>query len=165
MFMPPIFRLRTAIAALVSVAVSFGMAIAQEQTTPGAMDPSAGGREMMERQMMCRADQHIDGQLAYLKTELKITAEQTPQWNVFADAFRADKEKNARLCKSTENKQTHAMMMSANLPDSLEMTAVRLAARLESLRAMEVAVRPLYAILSPAQKKTADEIMKGAPVF
>jgi hypothetical protein len=164
--MPPIFRLRTAIATLVSITVGFGVAIAQEQTTPGAMDPGAGGREMMERQMMCRAaDQHIDGQLAYLKTELKITAEQTPQWNVFADAFRADKEKTARLCKSTENEQTHAMMMSASLPESLEMTAVRLAARLESLRAMEVAVRPLYAILSPAQKKTADEIMKGAPGF
>ena len=66
--MPPIFRLRAAIATLVSIAVGFGVAIAQEQTTPGAMDPGAGGREMMERQMMCRADQHIDGQLANLKT-------------------------------------------------------------------------------------------------
>jgi hypothetical protein len=64
-----------------------------------------------------------------------------------------------------ENEQTHAMMMSASLPESLEMMAVRLSARLESLRAMEAAVRPLYAILSQAQKKTADEIMKGAPGF
>jgi LTXXQ motif family protein len=160
--MRPTFGLRVvAIAALVSaVAGGGGAAITQEQNMPGPMDPATGGRGMM-----CRADEHIDGQLAYLKTELKITSEQTPQWNVFADAFRADKEKNARLCKSTENEQSRAMMMSASLPDSLEMTAVRLAARLDSLRAMAVAVRPLYAMLSPAQKKTADEIMKGAPGF
>ncbi|WGJ13733.1 Spy/CpxP family protein refolding chaperone [Methylocapsa sp. D3K7] len=159
--MRPILGLRAvAIAALLSTAGGFGAAIAQEQTMPGPMDPAMGGRGMM-----CRAAEHIDGQLAYLKTELKITPEQLPQWNVFADIFRTDKEKNARLCNSTENEQTRAMMMSASLPDSLEMTAVRLTARLESLRAMEAAIRPLYAILSPAQKKTADEIMKGAPGF
>lgn len=165
--MRSIFRLWAGIpmiAAIVSIAGFFGAAIAQEQNMPGAMDPAMGGRGM-ERGMMCRADEHIDGQLAYLKTELKITSEQTPQWNVFADAFRADKEKNARLCKSTENEQTHSMMMSASLPESLEMMAVRLTARLESLRAMEAAIRPLYAILSKEQKKTADEIMKGAPGF
>ncbi|MGH6838038.1 MAG: Spy/CpxP family protein refolding chaperone [Methylocella sp.] len=154
-----------AIAAIVWVAAGFSVAVAQEQNMPGAMGPAMGGRGMPEREAMCRTDEHIDGQLAYLKTELKITEAQTAQWNVFADAFRADKEKNARLCKSMENEQTHSMMMSASLPESLEMMAVRLAARLESLRAMEAAVRPLYAILNQAQKKTADEIMKGAPGF
>jgi hypothetical protein len=156
-----ILALRAAtIATLLSATGGFGTAIAQEQNMPGPMDPAMGGRGMA-----CRADEHVDGQLAYLKTELKITPEQMQQWNVFADVFRTDKDKNARLCKSTENEQTHAMMMSASLPDALEMTAVRLTARLESLRAMEAAIRPLYAILSPAQKKTADEIMKGAPGF
>ena len=154
-----------AIAAIVCVAGGFAAAVAQEQNMPGAMDPAMSGQGMPQRGMACRTDEHIDGQLAYLKTELKITEEQTPQWNVFAAAFRADKEKNARLCKSTENEQARSMMMSASLPESLEMMAVRLAARLESLRAMEAAIRPLYAILNQAQKKTADEIMKGAPGF
>ena len=81
--MRPTFGLRVvAIAALVSVAGGVGAAIAQEQNMPGPMDPATGGRGMM-----CRADEHIDGQLAYLKTELKITSEQTPQWNVFADVI------------------------------------------------------------------------------
>ncbi len=31
--------------------------------------------------------------IAYLETELKITETQTPQWNVFANTFRVDKEK------------------------------------------------------------------------
>ncbi|MGH6796216.1 MAG: Spy/CpxP family protein refolding chaperone [Methylocella sp.] len=154
---------RRVIAAIVCVAGGFGAAVAQEQNMPGALDPAMGGQGMPERGMACRTDEYIDGQLAFLKTELKINEAQTPQWNVFADAFRADKEKNARLCKSMENEQTESKMLSASLPESLEMMAVRLTARLESLRAMEAAVRPLYAILNQAQKKTADEIMKGAP--
>jgi LTXXQ motif family protein len=163
--MRSIVRVRTGIlliAAILSLAGGSGAALAQEPTMPGPMD-AMGGRGMPGT--MCRTDEHIDGQLAYLKTELKITPEQTVQWNVFADVFRTDKEKNARLCKSTENDQTRSMMMSASLPDALEMMAVRLTARLESLRAMEAAIRPLYAVLNPEQKKTADEIMKGAPGF
>ena len=114
---------------------------------------------------MCRMDEHIDGQLAYLETELKITEAQTPQWNVFANTFRADKEKNARLCKSTENEQARSKMMSASLPRSLGMMAARLTARLKSIRAMEAAIQPLYSILSKEQKKTASKIMKGASGF
>ena len=45
------------------------------------------------------------------------------------------------------------------------MMAARLTVRLESLRAMEAAIQPLYSILSKEQKKTADEIMKGASGF
>jgi len=150
-----------AMATIVSVAGGFGAAVTQEQNMPGSMDPGRNGQGTM----MCRMDEHIDGQLAYLETELKITEAQTPQWNVFANTFRADKEKNARLCKSTENEQARSKMMSASLPDSLGMMAARLTAQLESLRAMEAAIQPLYAILSKEQKKTADEIMKGASGF
>ena len=155
-----------AIATVISVAGGFGAAVAQEQNMPGSMDPGMSGAMTMERGMtMCRMDEHIDGQLAYLETELKITEAQTPQWHVFANTFRADKEKNARLCKSTENEQARSKMMSASLPESLGMMAARLTVRLESLRAMEAAIQPLYSILSKEQKKTADEIMKGASGF
>jgi hypothetical protein len=150
-----------AIATIGNVAGGFGAAVAQEQEMPGAMDRGMSGRGMT----MCRMDEHIDGQLAYLKTELKITDAQTPQWNVFANTFRADKEKNARLCRATENEESRLKMMSASLPESLGMMTARLTARLESLRAMEAAIQPLYAILSREQKKTADEIMKGASNF
>jgi hypothetical protein len=150
-----------AIAMIVSVAGGFGAAIAQEQDMEGAMGRGMSGRGMT----MCRMDEHIDGQLAYLKTELKITDAQTPQWNVFANTFRADKEKNARICRATENEESRSKMMSASLPESLGMMAARLTVRLESLRAMEAAIQPLYSILSKEQKKTADEIMKGASNF
>jgi LTXXQ motif family protein len=50
-------------------------------------------------QMTCGMDQYVDGELAFLKTELKITEAQTPQWNVFAQAFSADRGKRASLCR------------------------------------------------------------------
>ena len=151
----------SAIATIVRFAGGCDAAVAQEQIMPGAMDPGMSGRGMT----MCRMDEHIDGQLPYLQTELKITEAQTPQWNVFANTFRADKEKNARLCRTTENEESRAKMMSASLPESIGMMAARLTVRLESLRAMEAAIQPLYSILSKEQKKTADEIMKGASGF
>ena len=96
-----------AVATIVSVASGFGTAVAQEQAMPGSMDPRTSGAGMPTGPgATCRMGEHIDGQLAYLKTELKITDAQTPQWIVFANAFRADKEKNARLCKTTENEES-----------------------------------------------------------
>jgi len=109
----------------------------------------------------CRAYDHIDGQLAFIKAELKITAAQDPQWNVFATAFRADKEKQAHLCKTAQ--EQNRAMMSASLPESMKMKEERLTEQLDSLRALDAAVQALYSILGREQKKTADEIMKGAP--
>jgi hypothetical protein len=39
--------------------------------------------------MMGMAD-HVEGRIAYLKAELKITEAQMPQWNAFADALRSN---------------------------------------------------------------------------
>ena len=73
----------------------------------------------------CRMDEHIDGQLAYIKAELKITAAQEPQWDVFAESFRQDKEKQARACKAALEQSRS--MMSASLPKSMKMMENNLA--------------------------------------
>jgi hypothetical protein len=143
--------------AIISIMAGLGIGAAQEQPYPGAMSPGMAGRGAM----MCRMDEHIDGQLAYLKAELKITDIQLPQWNIFAQAFRAETEKKAQLCREAmEQARAEA---SAGLLDSLKMTEDQMAKRLDSLRAMRAAVQPLYTILTKEQKKTADEIMKNAP--
>lgn len=133
-----------------------GAAIAQEMR--GARPANPG---FTEQPALCRVDEHVDGQLGYIKAELKITEAQTAQWNVFADAFRADKEKQAQTCKTVQEQMRS--MASAPLPDSMKIMADRLSARLESIRAMYAAIGPLYASLSQEQKKKADEIMKGVP--
>ena len=133
-----------------------GAAIAQEMR--GARPANPG---FTEQPALCRVDEHVDGQLGYIKAELKITEAQTAQWNVFADAFRADKEKQAQTCKTVQEQMRS--MASAPLPDLMKIMADRLSARLKSIRAMYAAIGPLYGSLSQEQKKKADEIMKGVP--
>jgi len=146
-------------AAVATVAIMAGLATCAAQDRP----PNPGPTYSItgERAMMCRMDEHIDGQLAYLKAELKITDIQLPQWNIFAQAFRAEMQKKAQLCREAMDQARSGV--TQNLLDSLKTTEDQMAKRLDSLRAMRAAVQPLYSILTNEQRKTADEIMKNAP--
>ncbi|KAF2989154.1 Spy/CpxP family protein refolding chaperone [Methylocystis sp. MJC1] len=120
-----------------------------------------GGATTARHGMMCRAYERVDGQLAYIKTELKITAAQESQWNVFANVFRGNKEKQHQSCKVAQEQSRS--MMAASLPESIKIKEDQLSEQLEALRVLDAALQPLYASLSKEQKKTADEILKGAP--
>jgi hypothetical protein len=76
-----------AVAAVLVVASGIGAADAQ-QGMPGMMQGGGmpmghegmGHEGMMDPgMMMCRMAEHVEGRLAYLKTELKITEAQIPQ--------------------------------------------------------------------------------------
>jgi LTXXQ motif family protein len=71
---------------------------------PGCMVLEAeGGMPMMMSQGgMSIMAKHIEGRLAFLKTELKITDAQLPLWNAFAQAMRDD--------ASTMQAMPHPMM-------------------------------------------------------
>lgn len=112
-------------------------------------------------QAMACPDPHIEGQLAFIKAELRITDEQAPVWAVFADALRADKQKKAAACLAAQ--EQNRAMASAPLLDSMRLMETRLTDQLDSIRAMEAAVRPLYGMLTKDQRKKADEILKGGP--
>ena len=56
--------------------------------------------------MMGMAD-HIEGRIAFLREELKITEAQMPQWNTFAEALRA----NARQMKEMSTTVMGGAMM------------------------------------------------------
>jgi hypothetical protein len=102
---------------------------------------------------------HIEGRLAFLKTELKITDAQLPQWNTFADAARASATQ-----MNTMMQQGSAMMQGGTppgLPQRLELQEKHLAAHLETLRKMKAAMLPLYASLSDEQKRSADALIHG----
>jgi len=167
-----------AVAAVLVVASGFTAANAQ-QGMPGMMQGGGmpmghegmGHEGMMSHEgmghegmmgpgmMMCRMGEHVEGRLAYLKTELKITDAQMPQWNAFADAFRASGQKMVQQCAMM--KEHSGAMMSADLLERLNMMEQHVTMHLDSLRAIKAALQPLYAVLSDEQKKTANEIMKG----
>ena len=131
---------------------------------PGGM--AGGGMPMMGmmRMMMGREGMagmrmmagHVEGRLAFLKTELKITDAQLPLWNAVADAIRANAKSMGEIPDSMmEGAQT------ATLPDKLAKREKMMTAHLEALRRFKAAVDPLYAALSDEQKKTADELLIG----
>ena len=108
----------------------------------------------MVGQAVMRPLEHIDGQLAYYRAELHITDAQQPQWNAFADAFRAA----ANTLREAVTRATQGGGQTA-APDLLQRRIALLSAQLEALRSVEAAGRPLYAALSDEQKRAADQLM------
>ena len=100
---------------------------------------------------------HVEGRLAFLKTELKITAAQEPQWTTFADFVRSA----AKRAEATKPATMPGGMKMSTAPERLAHYEKTLAARLETVRALKAAVDPLYASLGDEQKKLADELLMG----
>jgi hypothetical protein len=131
-------------------------------STPGASGGMSmmGGMPMMGmmQMMMGQNDMagHVEGRIAFLKTELKITEAQSPQWNQFAEALRA----NARRMTETRGMMSQdGAAMSA--PVRLDHMETMMTDMLESVRTTKAALTPLYAVLTDEQKKLADDLIRG----
>src|SRR5215470_12879039 len=102
----------------VAVALTAIVALAQTSPTPpagtgspsaqgmpmsgmpmGAMSGGSGGMPMMGmmQMMMGGMTGHVEGRIAFLKTELKITDAQQPLWSAVADAMRASAKDMAAI--------------------------------------------------------------------
>ena len=98
----------------------------------------------------------VEGRIAFLRTELKISDAQTAVWNAFADALRAN-AKSLGEVRASMMPQAGAVQQS--LTDRLALQEKWLAARLEGTRAIKSALTNLVGTLSDDQKKTADELL------
>ena len=100
----------------------------------------------------------VDGRLAFLKTELKITDTQSEVWSSLAQTIRINSE--------THNAMQRQMMemhdgefFKKPLPDRLIIRETHLETRLQQVKNVREEVEKLYAVLDDGQKKSADEIM------
>lgn len=124
-----------------------GMLMMGAMPMMGMMQMMMGGQHMAA---------HVEGRIAFLKAELKITGTQLPLWNAVAEAMRASAK------SMTGMPSQMAMMQSATpLPEKLAAHEKMMATHLEGLRKLKAAIDPLYAALDTGQKKTADELMIG----
>lgn len=99
---------------------------------------------------------HIEGRLAFLRTELKITDAQAPLWDKLAAALR---DRAAKMDAAIAAfRQARSAGTPPDLPAQMEARIRSGEARIEADRAVLAAFRPLYAALSDAQKKTAEEL-------
>lgn len=95
----------------------------------------------------------IEGRIAFLRTELKVTDAQIGAWNAFADALRTNAKSLGEVRSSI------AAGAQQSLTDRLALQEKWLAARLEGTRAIKSALMNLAGTLSDDQKKTADELL------
>ena len=113
----------------------------------GMMPREGGGMEMMP-------GQHVEGRVAYLKAELGITDAQLPKWNAFADAMR-----NGAKTMQSAMAANMGQGMPATAPARSDAMIAMMTARLEAMKSSAAASKALYAVLTDAQKKIADDLM------
>jgi hypothetical protein len=112
---------------------------------------------------------HIDGRIAFLKAELKITQAQEPAFDVFARELRQNAAELGQMVEKqrAQRDQIRAQRALGNeppRPDALERMQQRAdmsKAHAEQNQRMLAAFKPLYDQLSAEQKKSADELIGG----
>jgi len=128
-----------------------------------------GGGWMMGRGMMhggpmmmgmgmggCMSGQWLDGQLAFLKAELKPTDAQEKQWDEFAKVLRSNAGSMSAMHKEMRNTGNWSKLSA---PDRMEKHVEMMAQHLAAAQAMVAASKPFYSSLSDEQKKTFDSLM------
>ena len=97
----------------------------------------------------------IEGRIAFLRAELKITDAQVDAWNGFADALRTNARKLAEVRATKPDDGQPASALAARLDQQEQW----LTARLDGTRAMKSAFVKLNEVLSDDQKKTANDLL------
>ena len=101
----------------------------------------------------------IDGRLAFMRTELKITDEQMPPWEAFASVVRDTAEMHNALMRSTMEEVSSGEFQKKPLPERLSIQETHLEARLEQVRQVKEKADALYAVLDDEQKEAADDVV------
>ena len=97
----------------------------------------------------------IEGRIAFLRAELKITDAQADAWNGFADALRTNARKLAEVRAAKPGDGQSASTLAARLDQQEQW----LGARLDGTRAMKSAFAKLNEALSDDQKKMANDLL------
>lgn len=116
---------------------------------------------MMGRMMgmdMEDMSKHIEGRLAFLKAELKITEAQTAAWAKLADTLRNTAETHGKMMQSHMQEMHDGSFLEKPLPERLTFMETMMTARLEQIRSVKAAFEELYGVLTDDQKKEADQI-------
>jgi protein CpxP len=150
-------RLRTPFlaAALFTGVAAIGLAPALAQTAPAPANstaaPSEARHHAMERMM---PGQFVDGRIAFLKTQLKITPAQEVQWQQVEAAMREN-------AKTLDQTITTARQNRGNIDavQRLELRAQFAKVRVDNDARLLAAFKPLYASLSPEQQQMANQLV------
>ena len=129
-------------------------ALAQAATNaPAPPPPARPARPQRERAS------HIEGRIAFLKAELKITPAQEAQFDKLAQALRQNATESRRAFEQMRPPADRSQRQPPTAMQRLERVAQFSAMRAQQTDRVLAAFRPLYDSLSPDQKKAADDLM------
>jgi len=140
-----------------ALACSAGSAVAQ------------GQREHQQRPFS-QPTERVEARLAYIRTALKITDAEQPQWNSFADSMRqqaAAREKKMHEWREKMTQKHKEMAQNSGKHEHRQMSVIERMERGQKMHADAIAqisdrlaaVKPLYDSLSAEQKKVADVVL------
>jgi protein CpxP len=144
------------------------------QAQPGSPNAARPQRQGPDRKQFHSASERVEARLAYLRTALKITDAQQPQWDNFANVLRkqaSDRDQRMQqfrakweASRGAQSQRPDGAMQRAERPhvnaiERLERTQQRMAQRSTQLNEVIGAAKPLYAAFSPEQKQIADGML------
>ena len=149
-------RLRTPFlaAALFTGVAAVGLAPAFAQTAPGSTNSTAAPSEARHHGMgRMMPGQFVDGRIAFLKAELKITPAQEAQWQQVAAAMRENAKALDQTIIAARQNRGHTDTIQR-----LELREQFAKVRADNDARLLAAFKPLYANLSPEQQQMADQL-------
>ncbi|HKX09755.1 MAG TPA: Spy/CpxP family protein refolding chaperone [Stellaceae bacterium] len=141
-----------ALAALLAggAAVALGPMVADAQSQQGPQqEPQRSDRAAFD------PGRHIEGRIAYLKTELKITDAQQPQFDAVAKAMRDNAKAMHDAFQSLRGDRSQPQTALSRMEARTKFAQLRADGEAKMLAAF----RPLYQAMSPDQQKSADEML------
>ncbi|MBE1159832.1 Spy/CpxP family protein refolding chaperone [Dyella acidiphila] len=147
---------KAALPAVLSLALFAGTAMAQS-TAPAAASPSTAAPTATKSHAQRRMDE-VEQQVSDLHDELNITDAQSSQWTAYAQVMRDNAQRTGQALH-----QRHQQMESMSADDSMKSYAQLAQLNADNMQKLSSAFSALYAVLSPEQKQTADELFKNRP--
>jgi Ni/Co efflux regulator RcnB len=136
-----------ALAASLALSTAFAQSSAPAAAAPGAPAGASAPDTARGQAREARVEQRI----SELHTQLKITAAQEEQWNKFANVMRDNGHTMGELYR-----QRMALGPNTSALDDMRQYAQIAQAQADGTKHLVDAFEPLYASLSPEQKKLAD---------
>jgi len=125
-------------------------------TMPPAATPAAKPRTRTAAKRAATPEDRVEQHIASLHKTLGITAAEEPQWNQFAQVMR---DNATAMTQGFQDRATKISTMNA--VDNMQSWAQISAQRAQDMQKLATAFQTLYATLTPAQQKAADDSFKA----
>lgn len=134
-------------------------AVAQTSAPAQAPAPAAsqGSHHSAAHHAKKRADR-VEQRIDQLHSQLKITSQQSQQWDAFAQTMRDNAQRIDQSIKDRSGK-----LSAMNADDALKSYAALAQMHAENLQKLSSSFSALYGVLSDEQKKTADVLFRNQP--